>query len=452
MVTGRGAGRPARRPRELVAWMNGEEVGLWSISSKGTHSFAYADSWRRSKQSRPLSLSMPMTTEPVIGDVVVRYFENLLPDRDDFRRALRDQARLSSTSEFDLLFHYGKDCAGALVLLPRGEAPTPTQAADLDPMSEKDVAALIRQTATAPATLGGALRLSLAGAQSKTALTWANGCWNIPCGTTPTTHIVKLPMGAVGMPSVPFDSSVDNEHVCAVLLDELGLSIAATEIVHFEDQRVLSVERFDRQVIDGLGMIRLPQEDFCQALGYPRSQKYEQDGGPGIKQIDDVLRFSSRAAQDRVTFLKTNILFWLLCAPDGHAKNFSLKIEAGGGFRLTKLYDVMSIYPVLGKGAGTFDVHRVNLAMAPPGTKNRHFAWTGIMLKHWEAAAKALKVDIDVRAYVEALAGTADAKAQQVVDRMPPDIDRNTLHRTLDYFTAATKKAVTGAPLRAVVS
>jgi len=432
--------------------MNGEEVGLWSISTTGTHSFAYADSWRTSKQSRPLSLSIPMTSEPVVGEAVVRYFENLLPDRDEFRRALRDQARLSSTSEFDLLAHYGRDCVGALVLLPKGEAPTPTQAMDMDPMSAKDVATLLRQTATAPATLGGELRLSLAGAQSKTALTWANGCWNKPRGTTPTTHILKLPMGSVGMPPVPFDFSVDNEHVCAVLLDELGLPIAATEIVHFEDQRVLRVERFDRQVIDGLGMIRLPQEDFCQALGHPRSKKYEQDGGPGIKQIDDVLRFSSHASQNRATFLKTNILFWLLCAPDGHAKNFSLKIDAGGTFRLTRLYDVMSIYPVLGRGAGAFDVHKVNLAMAPPGTKNRHFAWAEIMLRHWEVAAKALKVDVDVRAYVEELADTAEDAAQRVVDRMPSDIDQNTLYRTLECFTAATKKAVTGAPLRAIVS
>lgn len=433
--------------------MNGEEVGLWSISPTGTHSFAYADSWRVSPQSRPVSLSIPITSEPVTGESVVRYFENLLPDRDEFRRALRDQARLASTSEFDLLAHYGKDCVGALVLLPKGEVPTPTRVMEMDPMSEADVAALLRATATAPATLDGALRLSLAGAQSKTALTWANGCWNRPRGTTPTTHILKLPMGAVGMPPVPFDSSVDNEHVCAVLLDELGMDIAQTEIVHFEDQRVLSVERFDRQIVEGLGMIRLPQEDFCQVLGFPRSKKYEQrDGGPGIKQIDDVLRFSSHAAKDRADFLKANILFWLLCAPDGHAKNFSIRIHAGGTFRLTPLYDVMSIYPVLGRANGTFDVHRVNLAMAPPGTKNRHFAWTGIMLKHWEAAAKALKIDLDVRAYVEALAGSADATAQQVVDRMPSDIDRNTLDRTLECFIAATKKAVTGTPLRAVVS
>ncbi len=432
--------------------MNGEEVGLWTISPTGTHAFAYADSWRDSPQSRPLSLSIPMTDQPVTGEAIVRYFENLLPDRDEFRKALRDQARLGSTSEFDLLSHYGRDCVGALVLLPRGEQPTPAQPMVLDPMSESDVADLLRATAKAPAMLGGDLRLSLAGAQSKTALTKVGDQWCMPRGTTPTTHILKLPMGEVGMPPVPFDDSVDNEHVCGVLMQELGFDVAWTGIVHFGDQRVLSVERFDRKAVEGLGLIRLPQEDFCQALGFPRSKKYEQgDGGPGIRDIDHVLRFSSNAAADRLTFLKTNILFWLLCAPDGHAKNFSLMIEAGGTFRLTKLYDVMSIYPMLGTGPGSFDVHKVKLAMAPPGTKNRHFAWTEIMLRHWVAAAKELKLDFDVKAYVEELAAGAHDACGRTLARMPSDIDQNTVSRILQCYTNATAKALTGQPLQSIV-
>jgi serine/threonine-protein kinase HipA len=199
-------------------------------------------------------------------------------------------------------------------------------------------------------------------------------------------------------------------------------------------------------------MVRLPQEDFCQALGLPRSKKYEQgDGGPGIKAIDSVLKFSSNSAHDRLTFLKTNILFWLLCAPDGHAKNFSLMIEAGGTFRLTKLYDVMSIYPMLGTGPGTFDVHKVKLAMAPPGTKSRHFAWTDIMLRHWGAAAEALRIEFNVKAYVEQLAAGADAACDRVRARMPSDIDENTADKILQCYTAATAKALTGGTLRSVV-
>ena len=121
-------GRKAKPAKALAVWMNGEEVGLWQITPAGSHQFIYSRSWLESPRFRPISLSIPATGVPVVGEAVVRYFENLLPDRDEFRRAMRDNAHLASASEFDLLAHYGRDCVGAITLMPPGEPPEPVTA------------------------------------------------------------------------------------------------------------------------------------------------------------------------------------------------------------------------------------------------------------------------------------------------------------------------------------
>jgi serine/threonine-protein kinase HipA len=129
------------------------------------------------------------------------------------------------------------------------------------------------------------LRISIAGAQEKTALLRMDGQWCRPLGATPTTHILKLPLGLVGGRRLDLSESVYNEWLCAQLLRELGLPVATTDIGHFDDQTVLVVERFDRQwqdVMPQRWIARIPQEDFCQVLGLPSEDKYEAQGGPGM--------------------------------------------------------------------------------------------------------------------------------------------------------------------------
>jgi serine/threonine-protein kinase HipA len=143
--------------------------------------------------------------------------------------------------------------------------------------------------------------------------------------------------------------SIENEWLCSRLVEALSLLIARSEIASFEEQKVLIVERFDRKLAnDRTWWIRLPQEDLCQATGTPPDEKYESEGGPGIAEIMKILLGSRDAFTDRKTFLKTQLLFWILAAPDGHAKNFSLFIEPKSRFSLTPLYDVISAYPILG--------------------------------------------------------------------------------------------------------
>ena len=108
----------------LNVWMNGELVGEWTTSRTGTPILRYAESWTRSSHARALSLSLPITSDREIrGNVVDHYFDNLLPDNPDIRRRIRDRYRLKSTDAFDLLEEIGRDCVGAVQLLPPIKRP-----------------------------------------------------------------------------------------------------------------------------------------------------------------------------------------------------------------------------------------------------------------------------------------------------------------------------------------
>jgi serine/threonine-protein kinase HipA len=231
------------------------------------------------------------------------------------------------------------------------------------------------------------LRISLAGAQEKTALLWHQGQWMRPHGSTPTTHILKLPIGMVGHRQADFSTSVENEWLCMNLLAEFGLPVAKTEILTFGSQKVLSVERFDRQIhSSGDWIMRLPQEDFCQVMGVPSHLKYESDGGPGLADLAGVLKGSIQAEKDLTTLLTTQLLFWILAAPDGHAKNFSIRVLPQGRYQLTPLYDVMSIWPVEGNGHNQFSMFKTKMAMAILG-KNKHCLFKDIQRRHFNSMA-----------------------------------------------------------------
>lgn len=233
-------------------------------------------------------------------------------------------------------------------------------------------------------------RISLAGAQEKTALLYTKRKWHRPTGATPTTHILKLPLGLVGgSRRINLADSVENEWLCSRIIRRLGLPVAECEVVTFEDQKVLVIQRFDRsrqKHPNGSEWIaRLPQEDFCQALGVAPFRKYEKDGGPGMADCLRLLEGSSDPA-DRGSFAVTQLAFWLLGATDGHAKNFSLFLEAGDGFITTPLYDVLSIFPYLGDKGDQIRWREAELAMALR-SRNVHYALHTLQARHWHALA-----------------------------------------------------------------
>lgn len=210
------------------------------------------------------------------------------------------------------------------------------------------------------------------------------------------------------------------------ILEAFGMTVAQAEIAQFDEYKVLVVERFDRSLSsDGTWLLRLPQEDLCQATGTNASKKYENEGGPGIETIMRLLLGSRDPQVQRRTFLKAQILFWLLAAPDGHAKNFSIFIERQGRYSLTPLYDVMSAYPLLGHGKGKISPEKLKLAMAATG-KNRHYGWSKIQGRHWrETAANcgALPlVDEVIREILESLPGVLDTVAATLPPGFPQDL------------------------------
>src|SRR5690606_3986522 len=188
------------KARCLALWANGVHVGVWEVSGKGEDVLRYDPAWIQSPQGRALSLSLPFTLDntPLRGAAVHNYFDNLLPDSDAIRRRLQARFRTMDTGAFALLAAIGRDCVGAIQLLPEGELPDDIFRIRAQPLTTHDLAGILRATAAAPAALGqqvaedGDFRISLAGAQEKTAFILHDGQWCRPQGATPTTHIFKL--------------------------------------------------------------------------------------------------------------------------------------------------------------------------------------------------------------------------------------------------------------------
>ncbi len=389
--------RPRSKPADstLAVWANGERVGTWSVAG-GEHRLQYGPGWIASPAARPLSLSLPFTPGNAAhrGDAVRNYFDNLLPDSDAIRERMADRFTQGSTETFQLLAALGRDCVGAVQLLPAGAFPQGFDRIDCVRLDERGVEHAIDAAVSGTLALGqhgeDDFRISIAGAQEKTALLHHAGHWCRPLHSTPTSHIVKLPLGLVGNMRADMHDSVENEWLCARLMALLDFEVAACEIARFGARKVLVVKRFDRLWQTPAGkppwLARLPQEDFCQALGLPGTRKYESDGGPGIRDVLRVLDASARPAADKLSFVLSQLAFWLLAATDGHGKNFSLFLERGGGYRLTPLYDVLSAWPIIGDGPNQVSPRRAKLSMALRG-KNVHYHLHEIHTRHFEALA-----------------------------------------------------------------
>ena len=425
--------------------MNGEKVGNWSVDGQGRHEFRYEQAWADVADARPLSLSIPVRspTAPYRGPIVESYFENLLPDSAEIRRRAQIKFGAESTSAFDLLIEIGRDCAGAIQLLPPGQPSENVRQIDATPLDEEDVAELLRST-TSPTPLGqrdeDAFRISIAGAQEKTALLWHEERWHRPSDATPTTHIFKLPLGRVGNMQADLSTSVENEWLCAQIVREFGLPVANCNIADFSDQHVLVVERFDRRLsLDRRWWVRLPQEDMCQATATPPARRYESDGGPGIVDISSVLLGSREAARDRRKFFMAQIVFWMLCATDGHAKNFSVFIEPRGRFTLTPLYDVISAYPILGHGRNRLAPEKVRMAMAVTG-KNRHYRRAEIQPRHWMSTAARVGLASTAAEDILDLTQQAPGVVERVSARLPAGIPESVSGPIFDGLLRAAKR------------
>ncbi|HEQ60743.1 MAG TPA: type II toxin-antitoxin system HipA family toxin [Firmicutes bacterium] len=427
---------------ELYIFMNGRKVGRLLRDAAGRLELSYAEEWLRSEDARPLSLSLPLSRPKHSGEVVENFFDNLLPDSQPIRNRIQARFGARTHRSFDLLWHIGRDCVGALQLSP-DDAAIDIRRVDAEPLTETQIAETLRNYRTMPLGMGSdsEFRISMAGAQEKTALLRLNGEWHRPQGATPTTHIFKLPIGRIEHSNMDLSDSVENEWLCHLILKAYEIPVANAEIATFDDVKTLVVERFDRRWAENRSwIIRLPQEDMCQALGVPPALKYESDGGPGMERIMELLFGASEGLVDRERFMTLQVVFWLLGAIDGHAKNFSIFLLPGGAFRLTPAYDILSAYPLVAKGQ--LDQPNLRMAMALKG-KNRHYRWSGILHRHWLGTARACRFPEDE---MEAITGDIldrmDEVVKAVTDQLPPSFPADVGVPILDGMKEARDRLI----------
>jgi serine/threonine-protein kinase HipA len=372
----------------------------------------------------PVSLSLPLQEAAYTGAPVRAVFENLLPDNDELRRRIAARAHAEGTDAYSLLSAIGHDCVGALQFLPPEREPGPAGAVNGTAIGSDEIAEILDHLATTPLgiTEDEDFRISIAGSQEKTALLRWKEAWYKPRGTTATTHIFKPSIGQLPN-GVDLTHSVENEYLCLRLSESLGLPAAEAQMTRFGDRPVLIVERFDRHWTEDERLLRLPQEDFCQALSIPPALKFESEGGPGIEAILRLLRDSDSPAQDQRAFLKTIVVFWLMGATDGHAKNFSVFLSPGGRYRMTPLYDVISAQPSV--DAGQIRQNSFRLAMAVGD--NRHYRINTIAPRHFLQSAQR--------------AGIGDEIVHSIFGELR-ETGREAIARALDHLQASFPKEV----------
>lgn len=300
----------------LNVFVNGRLVGVLKRESGGAIDFRYDAQWLSWQSTFPISLSLPLREDRYIGAPVINVFDNLLPDGEPIRRRVAERVGATGTDAYSMLSALGHDCVGALQFLPEGIDPGPPGKIEGKLISDDEVAHIIQNLAAAPLGLDEDedFRISIAGAQEKTALLRQDGKWYKPVGTTATTHILKPQIGRLPN-GIDLSNSVENEFFCLKLISALGIPAANVEMTDFGGRRTLVVERFDRRWTSDKRLLRLPQEDSCQALSIPPTRKYQSNGGPGLKDILELLKGSDAPSQDLTMFLRASIVF---CRPSSH--------------------------------------------------------------------------------------------------------------------------------------
>ncbi|HEY7960929.1 MAG TPA: type II toxin-antitoxin system HipA family toxin [Solirubrobacteraceae bacterium] len=360
-------------------------AGTVTRLSGGRLRFDYDDEYRASAGSTPLSVSMLTSVRSHPDGAVSPWLWGLLPDNDAvLRRWARDFH--ASPSPFSLLSTpIGHDCAGAVrFATPAAVDDVLAMPGSVAWLTEKELArrlADLREDTTAWLGRDFAGQFSLAGAQAKTALLNLNGRWGVPSGAAATSHILKPAVAG-------FDDHDLNEHICLDAARRAGLVAARTSIARFDSESAIVVERYDRRLLDGR-LVRIHQEDVCQALGIRPERKYQSEGGPGPREVARLLRsvMPPPAADDAVLrFLDALAWNWLIAGTDAHAKNYSLLL-AGRQVRLAPLYDIASALPY-----GTHE-RELRLAMKLGGDYRVY-----PMHNTWPKAARELGLDPELAA------------------------------------------------------
>ncbi|OJW49954.1 MAG: hypothetical protein BGO67_11440 [Alphaproteobacteria bacterium 41-28] len=347
--------------RILSVYFDERLAGKLTQDDNGRLNFIYDAHYLASHKAYPLSASLPLGDEVYEDSVVRPFFSNLLPD-DWARHRVAKLLGVSETNPFAILEIIGGECAGAISLYPEGQIPPKEKPKDYEYLEGEKLHKILLTLSQRPLLAGEKdIRMSLAGAQDKLAVALIDNKIALTKGTSPTTHIIKPPISDI-------PDSVFNEYFCMILAKEMRLSVAPVEIRWAESLPYLLVERYDRTADHHH---RFHQEDFCQALSIPPELKYENEGGPSIKDCLELIEtYSTRPAFDKIMFIHTIIFNYLIGNADAHAKNYSFLYQEGKP-RLAPVYDLISttVYPQLSK----------KMAMKIGGK----YKPEEVMLRHW---------------------------------------------------------------------
>jgi serine/threonine-protein kinase HipA len=333
-------------PRTLDVYLRRQLVGQLIQDEHGQMAFYYAESWLNNVEAIPLSHSLPLRKGRFNRNECRGFFAGVLPDESK-REIIAKNLGISARNDFAMLEQIGGECAGAVTFIPTGENLPDLNYSYRELRGDK-LAEILRLLPRRPLMAGeDGIRLSLAGAQDKIAVHVSNNQISIPLGGAPSTHILK--------PAIErFEGIVFNEFFCMKLAHAIGLHTAKAEVGKVENIDYLLVERYDRTISKNPtgteSLEREHQEDFCQALGIIPDNKYQNEGGPSLKQCFALLReLSSAPVIDLQRLLDAVIFNFLIGNNDAHGKNFSLLY--GSETRLAPLYDVLSTayYPDLAK-------------------------------------------------------------------------------------------------------
>ena len=310
-----------------------------------------------------ISLSLPLQSDAFKGSQVKAFFSGLLPD-ESVRARLAKYLGLSEKNSFALLEAVGGDCAGALALFPHGDnlSESSDDVEVLDDDRLREVLDLIKRRPMLAGDDG--CRFCLAGAQDKLAVGFEDGHVLLIKGGAPTTHILKPMIERV-------KDSAHNELFCMKLAKKIGIDVPEASLHFVGDIPYYLVERYDRHIGEDGAIMRIHQEDFCQALGIAPEIKYEGEGGPSIAACQDVVtKAAARPAADQIKLLNIVIFNYLVGNADAHGKNFSL-LYKGNKPELAPAYDLLStaIYPDLSKKMAM----KIGGKYKPEDVYQRHF-------------------------------------------------------------------------------
>jgi serine/threonine-protein kinase HipA len=410
----------------LIAIAEGIEMGRVAQDPRGKLSFTYSEEWRSTPGAYPLSISMPLALAQHGNAKIDPFLWGLLPDNQIVLDRWGQKFHVSARNAFGLIGAVGEDCAGSIQFAHPGRVETllGQGSPEIEWLDEAAVAARLRLLRADPSAGREAKdtgQFSLAGAQPKTPLLFENGRWGVPSGRVPTSHILKPPTGE-------FDGHAENEHFSLELARALGLPAADSKVLRFEDEIAIVVKRYDRVETEG-GLRRVHQEDMCQALAIYPTRKYENEGGPGIRQIVELLQTNSTMpGEDINTFLDAIFYSWLIGGTDAHGKNYSLLIGGEGRARLAPLYDVASVLPY-----ADIDPQRVKLSMKIAG----EYRMRNIGVRNWRKLAEELRMDGNV------LVERVDSFARQLGDHVS-DVKRHMADEGLSHpIIARLAKALT---------